>query len=330
MNYKKIAFFSAYNIIVVLFMIIIFELIIRFFVPEIQPQGTSEKILKENRYFTSIGLNPNSNGFSNGANVSVNKFGFRNNNIPIDTSKESWLFLGDSVTMGIGVEDDSTFSAIIQRKFSNINILNPSAIGWSVNDYKNAAKYFITKNENNLKISKIFIFYCLNDLYNSEISKEAPGEYLRENFGSLLRYIRLNSRLYIFLKNLFSDRSKAYFEYDKQFYNPNNPEFENAIKTIISIDSLCARKKIQFIFVSLPYEYQLRGKGNSKQPQQLIIGRLLSENILTYNMFNFFSEKALQKAVGSKSLFLYYDGIHFSNLGHRFAADFILKYIIKQ
>ncbi len=326
MKFKKIVLFSLYNILVVIILLIISEFTIRIFATRIQPQGTSENLIIEDEYYNSTGLTPNSEGLSNGKIVTVDKYGCRKNNSPVDTSKNSWLFLGDSVTMGIGVDNDSTFSAIVQNKVSNINILNPSTIGWSVYDYKNVLRYFINEKHNNLKIKKVFLLYCLNDLYNSEVGKEMPGGSAREFFGDFLRYFRLNSRLYIFLKNLFSDRAKAYFEYDKQFYNSTNPEFNKALNIIEGIDSFCIKNKINFIVIILPYEYQLRRGDKVDQPQQLLIDDLEAKSIKTYNMLNLFTKIPKNK----KLLYLYADGIHFSNRGHRLAADFIINTIIKQ
>ena len=128
------------------------------------------------------------------------------------------------------------------------------------------------------------------------------------------------------LKNLFSDRAKAYFEYDKQFYTFSNPEFKSALNILISIDSLCVKNKIEFIFVSLPYEYQLRVNHKYEQPQKLLLEDLRGKNIKTYNLFNTFASNPID----NKLLYLYADGIHFSNAGHRLAANFILNSVVKQ
>ncbi len=325
MKFKKISFIILYNILVVLFLLLISEGLIRLFDDKIQPQGTSEDLIKDNEYYSSFGLSPGAVGISNGKIVNVDKNGFRKSSIEVDTSKDSWLFLGDSVTMGIGVENDSTFAAIINKKLPEINILNPSTIGWSVYDYENVVKYFLANKASKFRIKKVFIFYCLNDLYDSEINKKMPGGEFRKFFGDFLRTIRLNSRLFIFIKNIFSDRPKAYFEYDKQFYNTTNTVFVKAIKSITEINSLCEKSGVDFIFTALPYEYQLRRKTNSQNPQQLIVNKLTSERIKAYNLSN----KYFNKNIDSKLLYLYSDGIHFSNYGHKLIAEFLLKFVIK-
>ena len=100
MKFKKAVLFSLYNIVVVIALLIVSEFTIRIFFPRIQPQGTSENLIMKDEYYISTGLTPNTKGISNGKTVTVDKYGCRESSVAIDTSKNSWLFLGDSVTMG--------------------------------------------------------------------------------------------------------------------------------------------------------------------------------------------------------------------------------------
>ena len=78
-------------------------------------------------------------------------YGFRETSVKIDTTKKSWLILGDSVTMGIGAEADSTFAGILHSSLDSINILNPSIIGYNNIDYLNVYKYFVIEKKNDFK-----------------------------------------------------------------------------------------------------------------------------------------------------------------------------------
>ena len=44
-------------------------------------------------------------------------------------SKEKWLFLGDSVTIGMGVARESAYPSLIQKQFSDIDVINAGVIG---------------------------------------------------------------------------------------------------------------------------------------------------------------------------------------------------------
>jgi len=111
---KKIFYFAFYNFIVLLFLILLSELLVRQFNKSQTTQGTTKQILADSLYYDSPGLKPLSIGKSNGATVIVDDYGFRKCNKNISKESKSWLLIGDSVTMGIGIDSDSTYAALIQ------------------------------------------------------------------------------------------------------------------------------------------------------------------------------------------------------------------------
>ena len=318
---KRIFKLISYNLLVIIFLLLILEFTIRLIHPEIKSQGTDKNLIIENAYSYSPGLKPNSEGISNGAELKTNQFGFRECSIPFDTSKSSWLLIGDSVTMGLGVESDSTFPAIIQMKENNINILNASMFGYSLQDYMNEFYHFIQL-KNKLKIKKLSILWSLNDIYLGKINQyEMPGGGIRYLFNNILTWFRWNSRFYTFLKSEFSDRPKLYFEYDNSFYTERNPLFQKSIDSLKLISSICKNEGIDFNIIILPYEFQLRKNISEAQPQKLLKEYLDKDSIKVLDPLPYLRLKNIQ----SNKLYLFGDGIHFSDSGHRLIAEFILK-----
>ena len=254
---------------------------------------------------------------SNGVKVSIDEYGFRNSSNKIDSSKPSWLLLGDSVTFGIGVEDDSTFSAIISSAIDTINTLNPSAIGYNIISYWNVLKYLIIENEQNLNINRVTLLWCLNDLYIDVSDIETPGGNIRYILSDLITYFRVNSRLYHLTKSIVFDRPKAYFMFDKLYYNSENQDFKKSISIIYQMKELCNNYNIKFDIILLPYEYQLRN--GEFTPQSLMIDNLV-DKINIYNPFL----TPVNTNQNPKIYYLYGDGIHFSNYGHKFIAKKII------
>ena len=314
---RKTLIFINYNIIIIIFLLLVAELAVRIFVPHIKTQGTTKGLFVDSLYYASHGLKPLSAGKSNDASVRVDKYGFREYSVSIDTSKESWLFLGDSVTFGIGVEADSTFAGIAQRRTNSTNILNPSASGYSIDNYYDVFKYFVLENKYDLKITRVSIFWCLNDIYLNMPDFKMPGGKIRHLFSDILLFMRIHSKLYYFAKTLLFDRSKSYFLFDKSFYHKNNAEFQHAIKRIVEVYDLCSEREIPFDLVLLPYEYQLR-KGDFA-PQNLMIKSLKDRHIVPLNPFAELSSRNCH----SKSYYLYGDGVHFSKYGHKYIAEFL-------
>ncbi|MEE9166404.1 MAG: SGNH/GDSL hydrolase family protein [Candidatus Neomarinimicrobiota bacterium] len=321
---KKSTYLITYNIIAILLLFILSEGAVRIFKSEIQIQGTTQNLIADRVYFQSRGLRPFGNGMSNGVRVNVDQYGFRKYSRSIDRSKKSWLFIGDSVTMGIGVEADSTYPGIIQDHVDSINILNPSVIGHDIEDYENVFEYFVLENENEFNISRVTIFWSLNDIYSSIEDIDTPGGKVRYIFSDFLRYLRYHSKLYYFLKTVIFDRPKDYYLYDQSFYKADNILFKDAIKQINMISKNCRMRDIRFGIVLLPYEYQMRKESEPYRfPQRLMMRSLRESNINVYSILDETYNK------DSKELYLYGDGIHFSKVGHKYIARYLVEKMLQ-
>ena len=320
----KVVAFLAYDIGVVLVLLVLLEMALRIFAPQIGPQGTDKILYQDDLYYGSYGLRPNAYGESNGALVRVDALGCRETSAPIDTSKLSWLYLGDSVTMGLGVTGDSTFAGRLQSRFRNVNLLNPSMIGYGVDDYVNLLRWFVVDRGDSLKIDRVTVCWCLNDIYSEEDEVSAPGSGVRATFGSLISYIRPRLRTYMFLKTLFFDRPKSYYLYDSKFYSDSN-EVNRAVSKVVMMFGECSRRNIPFEVLILPYEYELRsGVVLHDTPQQILRRKLDSLGIGSMDPMSYMRKSGIKP----NAMYLYGDGIHLSNLGHRLIANFMIGEIV--
>jgi len=318
---KKLLFLILYNLLVICIIFLLLETLTRIFFPQIKSQGTDENIFSENVYYDSHGLKPFSSGLSNGAQVKINKYGFRDYSTKFDSTKNSWLILGDSVTMGIGIEADSTFAGRIQAKNDSINILNPAIVGYAIQDYENLANHFFMKGKNEFRITKVLLFWCLNDIYIDVPDFETPGGSLRNLMGDLLKIIRTKSRAYMLVKTLLFDRPKSYYLFDEKFYASTTLEFQNAIQKLDKINRLSVEQRIDFTIILLPYEYQLRNKDSNKTKPQELMSMELPKNLICLDPVQFL----ISQEESFKDMFLFGDGIHLSNFGHRLIADYLEK-----
>jgi lysophospholipase L1-like esterase len=297
------------------------EFSVRLFVPEIQLPGTQRSIIQDSVFSDSPGLFPSSRGLSKGVLKSTDLSGFWKYSSVNDSL--SILFLGDSVTMGIGTENDSTFPGLIHNSLSGFHILNPSLIGYSSRDYLNIVTDLIVEKENYHQIKSVFLFWCLNDIYDNHSIQNAPGFDSDNLFGSVMVLIRNNSKLYLFLKKHFTDRPAAYFRHDQQFYESNDPDFRSAVDQILSIKSLLEKREVDLKVILLPYEYQLRNSGNYtlSSPQDTLSMALKNNDISSFDLIPAIHEKNIV----SEKLYQYGDGIHFSDKGHSIVAEILLQ-----
>jgi hypothetical protein len=314
----KRALYVLYNVAVVAVLFFASELTVRICAPEIRTQGMTRSIVADSIYYATAGLRPLSSGITNGAPVSVDRYGFRKTGSAIDTTKACWLFLGDSVTFGVGIEDDSTFAALVQSRIDSLNILNPSTSGYHIDNYWDVFRCLVLENRHNLVISRVSLFWCLNDIYTDVSDYELPGGSVRYVLSDFLTFIRVHSRLYFYLKNLVFDRSKSYFLFDKSFYDVENPGFHHAMRTIREMNDVCREMNVSFDLCLVPYEYQLRA--GDFTPQNLMM-EVLGNHVNIHDPFHADDDMDFD----SKAYYLYGDGIHLSDRGHSYLAEFLYE-----
>lgn len=128
---------------------LIAESLIRIFCKQINRLYISANLFTPRLYGDSYGLAKNVEGYAYGAKVVTDNYGFRINpkngfNNPKD-SRPAIIFLGDSITFGIGVKSEHTFTEIYHKSNKNRKIINGGIIGYNAQDYKNFVDFFIVK-----------------------------------------------------------------------------------------------------------------------------------------------------------------------------------------
>lgn len=295
---------------------------VRLIVPSVQSQGMDANLVVFDRFGTTPGLKPGAQGTAFGEKVCVNKLGLRKSSTPFSKTKKTRLFLGDSVTMGVGVEDDSVYVARMDKVWTEVNLANPSVIGWCAENYLEAAQHLLEKEGNTLQIDHITVAWCLNDVYRGLPPEEYKGMQMKNLLHRYTTWLRENSNLYIFLKGVFFDRQKSYFEFDQQFYSADDPNMKQAIAHLTALASLCKTHDVSLEVLYLPYEYQLRNRNN---PEMDVSFSFMQGQFRKIGIPLLDGRKAFPPKQDSKSFYLFADGIHFSNSGHRHLADFLLS-----
>lgn len=311
-----------YNVTAVLLIFFLTEFLIRLSFPSIQLPKTSKNLIEDSKYGSTHGLEPLSMGSSMGIIKKVDKEGFWKYTTTKSDNTQNILLLGDSATMGIGVEDDSTFGGIINNSIDSLKVYNPSLIGYTSRDYLNVVSYLTDSTKNKFDFKEIVVCWCLNDVYPNHPVVGFPGYDREESFSSkFISLLRNHLKLYHFLKKNFSDRPKQYFLFDEKFYSEENKQLNEAINHLESIKRICDKYSIKLKVALLPYEFQLRNYNSEKNwnPQNILKQKLARANVEIVDC-----KEAFDNFTGkSEDLYLYGDGIHFSKLGHKILAEFL-------
>jgi len=285
---------------------------------EINLQYTSAGLNKEQFYSAKTdGWLPYAEGSSCGKPVKINSLGLRGPEINLNTDKKKILLLGDSVLFGLALNEEETISAQLRNKLDAC-IINTAVIGYATPHYVDVLHYWIRKT----KLNRVVLFFCLNDIQNR------VDPVYESNYSNITEFIltqlRSRSKLYMLMKNRISDRSKAYFSFSHQTYKAGDPDFISGMNDLLTLKALCDAEAIQLDVIVLPFEYQLRHRGQKGiwSPQEMMAG-FFQQNKIDYLNLDFpnFEGNALKK------LYLYADGIHFSALGHQLIADVAIAYL---
>ena len=310
------------NLIIFSLLIIFTEIVIRTLKIS-QLQGLDRDLLNLE---DEIVLNkPNTEAIIFGKKAYTDKYGFRipskNFNYKYGTSI---LVLGDSVSFGVGVDENKTFIGILRNKI-NLNIYNASVAGHNIIDYSTLIKDY---NETFEDISRVIVFICLNDAHfakgvikNIELQEKHNSEifYIRI-LKKINIYLRNKSALFVLLKSKFTKSDERHFDILADYYNDQNI-LKKYKDIIFKINNFSKLKKIKVDYFLLPYSYQLKKNCNKEflYPQNKINEIFSDLKINIYDLTDEFCQKK------EKKLFLNYDPVHLSESGHRFVSNLVIK-----
>ncbi len=308
---------------ITLAILLLLEVYVRLVHPDIQPAGTARNLVIDPGFSNSARLRPGAVGRSDGVLFTVDNLGFWQYSVKSDSAQSGWLLLGDSVTMGIGIDPDSTFAGRLAGGCPYFRILNPSWVGYSSADYVAVASALLRDQaipELTGKIQHVTICWTLNDVYSNCAVSLPPGTTVRNLGSAFLVWLKQNYRTYIWLKSMFFDRPHDYFEFDRKFYQAGDPHLVAAIADLDSLKRLCGSAGAALDVVFLPYEFQLRsGNRSSRFPQTSVFQALDSLGIRYSDSTPIFTGSSLS----SKSFYRFGDGIHFSKCGHEVLFNYL-------
>src|ERR1019366_8042499 len=162
--------FLLINLITVVVVLVLAEIVSRIILNRIYNRDFDSSLLVEHKYFGSPGLKENANGIVWGKDFNTDQFGGRKN-IGQQNKKKTCLYIGDSVTEGVGVDDSTTFCYKVSEKNEAFNCQNISLIGYSSADYVNVLRQRIGAL---LLLANVFFCFCLNDVFGSAKTKDLP------------------------------------------------------------------------------------------------------------------------------------------------------------
>ncbi|WP_412060309.1 SGNH/GDSL hydrolase family protein [Rubrivirga sp. IMCC45206] len=317
------------NVAGVVALLLLLEGTVRVLRPDIGPAGTEAGLFLDSAFVDvrgrTTGLRPGASGIANGERVAVDADGFHvyTGNASAPDSASTWLWLGDSVTFGVGVPADSTVAGRLAARQDTARILNAAVLGWGTPDYRRRLDAALAAGP---APARVTLLWCLNDADTGRPSPPGSVPLWRDWLVQAKTGLNARSRLYRLAKDAALDRPARYFAYDRAFYDPldapappaDSTSISRALDDLGAIRDALAARGIPFEVVVAPYEPQLRPDGDPT-PQEVLLPRLRALGIPTLDLL-----PAFRTAVGNPArLYLWSDGIHLSARGHAVAAEAI-------
>lgn len=263
----------------------------------------------------------------NTAHEDVNSLGFRGGEVsPLKgEGVVRILCLGDSVTHGMTMETEKTFSAVLERLLAGrflpgrFEVINGGVPGYTT-DQELA---FLEENGLDLHPDIVIVGFVLNDVIDRLhhpiwISR---GERFMQNYCALyycLRAVYLEARKRIArrrtpenIKNLVMSGDDAPREMKEVW--------ELVLSDLGSIQEVCRKSGAHFLLVVFPCTYQLAEPPEKAAAQQKILIYCRERGIHVIDVLTAFREKER----GGVSLFS--DDLHLSERGHRETAKEIMN-----
>ncbi len=304
----------AVNVAIFILLCALVEGCVRLAHPELGPLGTEGTLIEAGRYGPTPGLRPGAAGTTNGAAVAVDRRGLWRY-AAARPGNPGWLFLGDSVTMGLGVPADSTFAGRVVAAQDSLDVLNPSLIGYSSADYRRVLRAWLGRAD--LPVRRVTVFWTLNDVYADLPVATAP-QGPRRVAPALHRFVLRHVRLYQWLRAALFDRPQAYYTHDRSFYvSDTTAHLRAALEDLTAMHRRSRESGVEMRVVLLPYAAQL-GTGD-RLPQQTMARLLAERGISSHDLL-----PAFEASPEGRALYLYGDGIHLSAAGHRLVARALL------
>ncbi|MFN8288232.1 MAG: SGNH/GDSL hydrolase family protein [Chitinophagales bacterium] len=313
----KLALRLFINVITVIAIMLLLEVACRITLHYVYNRSFDSSLIIDNKYFTSSGLKENAEGTVWGKKFHTDALGCRKNKAPLDAKKKKWLFIGDSVTEGVGVEDNETFSSLCSEELKDYSVLNCSLIGYSTNDYLNVLTHYLNTDST---VELVTVFFCLNDVYGSAKSDSLPVMAQSGATTAARNFLQEHYATYKLLKLFMFRNANRYFQYDAAYYTADNARFKESMNYLYLCDSLCKARGIYFNVVMMPYRSQLTEDKGNRTPQQMVAEYCSSNGIEFFDAVD-----NLAKEKQPEALFLFADEIHFSAEGHKAIARFLLQ-----
>jgi hypothetical protein len=268
--------------------------------------------------------------------VDINSHGLRGPETPYEKPSDTIriLNLGDSVAMGWGVREESTYGRQLEALLNEqgagdqrYEVINAGVPGWN---QENALAFLQAEG---LKYEPDLILLDLttvNDIYGK-------SALLANNQPAPIPWLRANTYFWPFLTvqlRWMESRSQGRERIDvidpptrPESYFPLDPEAERWTEvwnSVLRINELAKKNNVRVVLIVFPLEFQVLDESFSTLPQELFMAKAAEAGIPALDLLSAFRQACREKPAGPCQLedrYLFADvWMHPSDYGHKLTA----------
>jgi hypothetical protein len=280
----------------------------------------------------------------------TNQYRMRYCDIPLDKPEGTWriLGLGDSFTFGIGVEDDQTYLAFLEKMLnqgSSVQVLNSGTGGWGT------AEELVYLQDEGLRFEPDLIlvgFYVANDPQNNaktklfrigedgtlertppqDLPNLCPSHLGRLSGNPVYRYLADHLATVAWLRSTFDSLRQGDQPEPQTEQNPQpipqiteNPQTQLTRLIMQEIEKTGEAQGIPVVFVMIPALWQLDHPTNSQVVEQWL-AVCQQDNLQCVDT----RRPLLESGLAEDALYFTTDG-HWKPTAHQIAAQAVLDYL---
>jgi lysophospholipase L1-like esterase len=245
--------------------------------------------------------------------VRTNSDGFRDDDYPVEKgARRRIIFLGDSLTLGWGVEKEETFEHLLERELDAISPAEIINLGIGNYNTTQEVNLFLDKG---LKYSpdQVVLFYFINDAEPAPQKSRFPwlGEIRIVNFY-WSRAKALAERL---------SEARGFQAYYSALYRDGQPGWARSQAALLELQRICREHDLQLQVVLLPELHELQDYPFAKE-HGLITDFLRENEIPALDLAPSFHDER-----NPTTLWVAIDDAHPNAEAHRRIAEYSLEFI---
>ena len=256
---------------------------------------------------------PRAQAILTGVPIKINEDGFRDDDYSTQRNqKYRIIFLGDSLTLGWGVQKEDTFEELLEKKLSER--YPTEIINFGTGNYNTGQEInLFMKKGLKYQPNKVVLFYFINDA--EPLPKKSHWGFLGRSYLVTFYW----SRTQALFSRFFPSRS--YDSYYRGLYRPGQPGWLLAKEALLELKNVCDDKGMTLQVVLLPDFHQLQDYPFRKEHEQ--VKSFLDEHqISNLDLAAFFKDEAVPTR-----LWVARDDAHPNAAAHRLIAQFSLDFL---